>query len=207
MSGPVKCPDCEEIVQSDAQLVQSVLGGDERAFRELVDRHRAKIFTFIVKIVKNREDANDIAQEVFIKIYHALDSFDPSKNFSSWLFKIAQNMSIDHLRKKRIDHVSIDETRETSRGEISMQIPSADLEPDRELEGMEVGEALEVAISELDPVYHSAIMLRHVEGKSYDEIADILDMPLGTVKTTIFRARKSLRQKLKRLLPGHDLKR
>jgi RNA polymerase sigma-70 factor (ECF subfamily) len=88
-----------------------------------------------------------------------------------------------------------------------MQVPSADLEPDRELEGVEVGEALEVAISELDPVYRSAIVLRHVEGKSYDEIADILDMPLGTVKTTIFRARKSLRQKLKRLLPGHDLKR
>ncbi len=194
-------------MRTDAQLVQSVLDGNERDFRELVDRHRARIYTFVLKIVKNREDAGDIAQEVFIRVYQVLESFDPSKNFSSWLFKIAQNMSIDHLRRRRSDHVSMDETIETSRGEISMQIPSKDLEPDREVEGMEIGEALEAAIALLDPVYRSAIMLRHVEGKSYDEIAGILDMPLGTVKTTIFRARKSLRKKLKRLLPGQVFER
>jgi len=192
-------------LRKDSELVRESLQGKEKAFGELVDRYRARIFSFILRMVKNHEEANDVAQEVFVKLYRSLDTYDPSRNFSSWLFKIAQNMAIDHLRKQRTDIVSLDEPMETETSEYRIQVASSNLSPDRELEGLEVGEALEVAIEELEPSYRSAILLRHVEGRSYDEIADILELPLGTVKTYIFRARRMLRERLKNMLPGHTM--
>lgn len=192
-------------MRKDSELVRESLQGKEKAFGELVDRYRARIFSFILRMVKNHEEANDVAQEVFVKLYRSLDTYDPSRNFSSWLFKIAQNMAIDHLRKQRTDIVSLDEPMETETSEYRIQVASSNLSPDRELEGLEVGEALEVAIEELEPSYRSAILLRHVEGRSYDEIADILELPLGTVKTYIFRARRMLRERLKNMLPGHTM--
>jgi len=192
-------------LKKDSELVRESLEGKEKAFCEIVDRYRARIFSFILRMVKNHEEANDVAQDVFVKVFRSLDTYDARRNFSSWLFKIAQNMAIDHLRRRRFDVVSLDEPVETERGEYSIQVASSGLSPDRELEGMEVGEALEVAIEELEPVYRSAIMLRHVEGKSYDEIAEILEIPLGTVKTYIFRARRILRGRLKNMLPGHSI--
>jgi RNA polymerase sigma-70 factor (ECF subfamily) len=192
-------------LKSDPELVSLALLGEERAFRELVDRYRARIYTFVLRIVKDREEANDVAQEAFINVYSSLQSYDPSRNFSSWLFKIAQNISIDHLRKRHPEEISIHAAFETKDGEVSLQLPSRDLEPDREIEGMEIHEAIEVAVSGLDPIPRSAILLRHVEGKTYEEIAEILGVPLGTVKTHIFRARRLLRARLKKLLPGHHL--
>ena len=192
-------------MKSDPELVSLALLGEERAFRELVERYRARIYTFILRIVKDREEASDIAQEAFIKVYSSLQSYDPARNFSSWLFKIAQNISIDYLRKRHPEEISIHAAFETKDGEVSLQLPSRELEPDRELEGMEVHEAIEVAVSDLDPIPRSAILLRHVEGRTYEEIAEILGVPLGTVKTHIFRARRLLRARLKKLLPGHHL--
>lgn len=192
-------------MKTDSELVRLTLQGEEQAYGELIDRYRARIYTFVLRIVKDSEEANDVAQEVFIRVYSSLDKFDPRKNFSSWLLKIAQNLSIDYLRRRKPAMVSIDEPVETGRGESSIQLPSGDLAPDRELEGMEVGEALEIAIGGLEPAYRMVIILRHVEGKSYEEIAEILELPLGTVKTCIFRARRILRAKLKKLLPGHTI--
>jgi RNA polymerase sigma-70 factor (ECF subfamily) len=192
-------------LRSDPELVALTLKGEERAFRELVDRYRARIYTFVLRIVKDREEAGDIAQEAFIKVYSSLRSYDPSRNFSSWLFKIAQNIAIDYLRKRRPEEISLDATFETGRGEVSLQIPSRELEPDRGIESMEIHEAIEIAVADLGAIPRSAVLLRHVEGKSYEEIAEILGIPLGTVKTHIFRARRLLRAKLKDILPGHRL--
>jgi RNA polymerase sigma-70 factor (ECF subfamily) len=192
-------------LRSDPELVALTLKGEERAFRELVDRYRARIYTFVLRIVKDREEAGDIAQEAFIKVYSSLRSYDPSRNFSSWLFKIAQNIAIDYLRKRRPEEISLDATFETGSGEVSLQIPSRELEPDRGIESMEIHEAIEIAVADLGAIPRSAVLLRHVEGKSYEEIAEILGIPLGTVKTHIFRARRLLRAKLKDILPGHRL--
>lgn len=192
-------------LKSDPELVSLALAGEERAFRELVDRYRARIYTFVLGIVKDREEANDIAQDAFIKVYASLKSYDPSRNFSSWLFKIAQNLAIDYLRKRRHEEISLDAPLESLEGEVGLQLASRGLDPDRVVEGLEINEAIEAAVAGLDPLPRSAILLRHVEGKTYEEIAEILDVPLGTVKTHIFRARRLLREKLKRLLPGHTI--
>ncbi len=192
-------------MKTDPELVQQSLQGNEGAFCELVDRYRARIYTFVLRIVKNPEDAGDVSQEVFVRVYRSLKSYDQSRKFSSWLFKIAQNMAIDNLRTRRSDTFSLDAPVETEKGEFSYQLPSREIEPDRALESTEVAEALDVAIADLEPGYRSVIMLRHVEGKSYEEIAEIMELPLGTVKTYIYRARRMLRAHLKNLLPGHEI--
>ena len=192
-------------MKTDPELVQQSLQGNEGAFCELVDRYRARIYTFVLRIVKNPEDAGDVSQEVFVRVYRSLKSYDQSRKFSSWLFKIAQNMAIDNLRTRRSDTFSLDEPVETEQGEFSYQLPSREIEPDSALESTEVAEALDVAIADLEPGYRSVIMLRHVEGKSYEEIAEIMELPLGTVKTYIYRARRMLRAHLKNLLPGHEI--
>ncbi|MFQ6104845.1 MAG: RNA polymerase sigma factor [Candidatus Glassbacteria bacterium] len=183
--------------RSDRDLISLCIEGEESAFRELVDRYRAKIYSFVLRIIREPEDARDITQDVFVRLFRHLETFDTSRKFSTWLYRIAQNLSIDYLKKNgNANAVSIDAPFEVAGGEVTFQLPSKGLTPDRELEGMEIGEALEIAISELKPQHRSAIILRHIEGKSYSEISDILDIPLGTAKSLLFKARRLVRQKL-----------
>jgi len=151
-------------------------------------------------MVRNRELAEDLTQDTFVKVLSHLDRYRTDFKFSSWLFKIANNVAIDHLRRRQLDTISIDGSPhattasdvESSRFDISDESENA-LE---EMEAKELGSAIERAISSLRPEYRSCIMLRHVEGRSYEEIASTLDLPLGTVKTYIHRARHELRRAL-----------
>ena len=187
----------------DADVVRLAQQGREAAFRELVARYERPVFSLVFRMVRDRETAEDLAQDAFIKVLNHIDKYSPEFKFSSWLFKIANNVAIDHLRRKRLDTVSMDGSpHATSRDEVeatTMQLEAEQESALDELEARELGTAIERAIARLRPEYRNCIMLRHVEGRSYEEIAATLDLPLGTVKTYIHRARHELRRALEHL--------
>lgn len=178
-------------------MVEWARQGNERAFRELVRRYERPVFSLIFRMVRDRGLAEDLAQETFVKVLNGIRSYRPEFKFSSWIFKIANNAAIDHLRRKSIDTLSLDgsplaETPDQVDA-TSLQVGSRAESPLEELEARELGSAIERAIARLRPEYRSCILLRHVEGYSYEEIAATLELPLGTVKTYIHRARNELR--------------
>jgi RNA polymerase sigma-70 factor (ECF subfamily) len=184
----------------DADIVALAKQGREAAFRELVRRYERPVFSLIFRMVRDREIAEDLAQDTFIKILNNIDRYRPEFKLSSWLFKIANNVAIDYLRKRQLDTVSMEGSPHAATAtEIeatSFEIASQQESPLDEMEARELGSSIERAIAALRPEYRSCIMLRHVEGRSYEEIAAILDLPLGTVKTYIHRARHELRDAL-----------
>ncbi|MFN8665726.1 MAG: sigma-70 family RNA polymerase sigma factor [Gemmatimonadaceae bacterium] len=184
----------------DADLVALAQEGREAAYRELVRRYERPVFSLIFRMVRDREVSEDLAQDTFIKVLNHIDKYRPEFKLSSWLFKIANNVAIDHLRKRQLETVSIDgspnalsaaEMEATSFDVVARQETALE-----EMEARELGSAIERAIQKLRPEYRACIMLRHVEGRSYEEIAATLDLPLGTVKTYIHRARHQLRDAL-----------
>lgn len=185
---------------SDPEVVALARKGSEAAYRELLTRYERPVFSLVFRMVRDRETAEDLSQETFVKVLNNLDRYSPEFKFSSWLFKIANNLTIDHLRRRRIDTISIEGapdavTAESARA-TSIAVVSGDESPLEELQSKELGAAIERAIGKLRPEYRACIMLRHVEDKSYEEIAEIVKLPLGTVKTYIHRARHELRAAL-----------
>ena len=171
--------------------------GHEAAFRELVRRYERPVFSLLYRMVRDRALAEDLTQETFIKVLNGIKSYRPEFKFSSWIFKIANNAGIDHLRRKSLDTLSLDgspsaETPEEM-GATALQLGDRAESPLQEMEARELGGAIEHAIGRLRPEYRACILLRHVEGYAYEEIAEMLDLPLGTVKTYIHRARNELR--------------
>ena len=184
----------------DADVVALAQQGREVAYRELLRRYERPVFSLVLRMVRDRTVAEDLAQDTFIKVLNHIDRYRPEFKFSSWLFKIANNVAIDHLRKRQLDTVSMDGSPHASTA-AEIEATSFDLADQgesalEELEAKELGSAIEHAIGQLRPEYRSCILLRHVEGRSYEEIAATLDLPLGTVKTFIHRARHQLRDLL-----------
>ena len=184
----------------DADVVHLAQQGRELAFRELVRRYERPVFSLVFRMVRDRETAEDLAQDAFVKVLNHIDKYSPEFKFSSWLFKIANNVAIDHLRRRRLDTISMDGSPHASTAS-EVEATTLNLESEQEsaldeLEAKELGSAIEQAIAKLRPEYRACIMLRHVEGRSYEEIAATLDLPLGTVKTYIHRARHELRKAL-----------
>jgi RNA polymerase sigma-70 factor (ECF subfamily) len=187
----------------DADVAALAKEGREPAFRELVRRYERPVFSLIFRMVRDREMAEDLAQDTFIKVLNNIDRYRPEFKLSSWLFKIANNVTIDHLRKRQLATVSLDGSPHAQTA-AEAQATSLDVESKGEsaleaIESRELGNAIELAIGKLRPEYRSCILLRHVEGRSYEEIAATLDLPLGTVKTYIHRARHELREALEDL--------
>ena len=187
----------------DADVVALARDGRDSAFRELVRRYERPVFSLIFRMVRNRETAEDLSQDTFVKVLNHIDRYSPEFKFSSWLFKIANNVAIDHLRKRQLDVISMDGAAyANSSAEVEATSFDVAVRQESALEEMaarEMGSAIEAAIARLRPEYRSCIMLRHVEGRSYEEIAATLDLPLGTVKTYIHRARHELRRALEGL--------
>jgi len=183
--------------QSDQTLVEQCLDGDERAAREIVVRFEKPIFSLIYRMVRDRELAEDLAQETFVRTLNNLRRYDPSYKFSSWLFKIGYNLTIDHLRKKQLNVVSIhgapDAVTPDQQAATRITLEARDERPDELLEARSIGAEIEAAIDRLRPEYRTAILLRHVQGYAYEEIAEVMEVPLGTVKTYIHRARNELK--------------
>lgn len=182
---------------TDQEVVRHAVIGREAAYRELIRRYQRPVFSLIFRMVRDRELAEDLAQETFIKVLNAIDSYRPEYKFSSWIFKIANNAAIDHLRRRNLDTLSLDGSPHAETAEAieatTLQIGSDAETPLEEVANRELGSQIEEAIGRLRPEYRSCILLRHVEGRPYEEIAEILDLPLGTVKTYIHRARNELR--------------
>ncbi|MEX0893969.1 MAG: sigma-70 family RNA polymerase sigma factor [Gemmatimonadota bacterium] len=188
---------------TDQEVVAHAREGRESAYRELIGRYQRPVFSLIYRVVRDREKAEDLAQDTFIKVLNAIDRYDPTRKFSSWIFKIAHNTALDHVRKKQPVTLSIDgspHARTSAEVEASRLTPeSTDETPEEYTASRELGSEIEAAIGTLRPEYRAAITLCHVEGRPYEEIAEIMDVPLGTVKTFIHRGRNELKKKLAHL--------
>ncbi|MFI5210593.1 MAG: RNA polymerase sigma factor [Gemmatimonadales bacterium] len=188
---------------TDQEVVEQAKAGREAAYRELIRRYERPVFSLVYRMVRDREAAEDLAQETFIKTLNAIGTYRPEFKFSSWIFKIANNAAIDHLRKRGLDTLSIDGAPDAVTPDAieatTLQVSDRRETPLQELEARELGGAIEAAIARLRPEYRSCILLRHVDGRPYEEIAEMLDLPLGTVKTYIHRARHELRDLLAEL--------
>ena len=185
------------------EVVALARDGREAAYRELIRRYERPVFSLVLRMVRDRQLAEDLSQETFIKALNAIGSYRPEYKFSSWIFKIANNAAIDHLRRRELDTLSLDGAPHAATPEeieaTALQVGDKGETPLEELEARELGSAIERAIAQLRPEYRACILLRHVEGLAYEEIAQSLDLPLGTVKTYIHRARHELRDLLAHL--------
>ncbi|MEO8294811.1 MAG: sigma-70 family RNA polymerase sigma factor [Gemmatimonadota bacterium] len=185
---------------TDQEVVVLAREGRDAAYRELVRRYERPVFSLVYRMVRDRELAEDLAQETFVKALNAIESYRPEFKFSSWIFKIANNAAIDHLRRRELNTLSLDGSPNAETPDAveatALQVSDRSETPLEELEARELGGAIELAIGQLRPEYRACILLRHVEGRPYEEIAEMLSLPLGTVKTYIHRARNELRQSL-----------
>ncbi len=185
---------------SDKDVIEHAREGRESAFRELIRRYERPVFSVIYRMVRDRELSEDLAQDTFIKVLNALDKYDPRYKFSSWIFKIAHNTAIDRLRKRELDTLSLDGSPHARTAEAieasTIVAVSGDETPEEYTASREIGQEIDKAIAHLRPEYRTAIMLWHVEGRPYEEIAEVMEVPLGTVKTYIHRARNELRKHL-----------
>jgi RNA polymerase sigma-70 factor, ECF subfamily len=198
---PLAAPDYATL--EDRELATRAARGHEAAFRELLTRYERPVFSLIFRMVRDRTLAEDLSQEAFIRAFNAIGTYKTSYKFSNWILKIANNHTIDHLRKRKLDTVSIDGSPHARTAEEANQsrviIESRDETPAEYVENRELGGQIETAIGGLREEYRTVIVLRHVEGYAYEEIADIMDLPLGTVKTYLHRARGELRKSLAHL--------
>ena len=178
--------------EKDSKLVEQVLAGDEKAFARLMSRYRDAIYYMVLKMIANKTDAEDITLEIFFKAFRSIDSYNPEYAFSTWLFKIAQNSTIDFIRKRKGNLISIDYDSEDESSINEHLLQSPVLNPEETL----IKEQEEILIQELiermKPKYRKLIELRYFKEFAYEEIADELKLPLGTVKTQLFRAKAEL---------------
>jgi RNA polymerase sigma-70 factor, ECF subfamily len=179
----------------DRALVARVLEGDRDRFTELVKRYEKRVVNYVYRITHRYEEAHDLTQEIFVKVFVALDRYDPKYQFSTWLFRIAQNSAIDALRKKSIAEVPI---AKQSNDEETKDREFADtgISPYRALKNKQLAAAIDKAVVELPQDYRELIQLRHFAELSYEEIAAMKKLPLGTVKNKLFRARNMLKETL-----------
>ncbi len=182
-----------EKAKQDYALVQAALSGDEKAFAKLLSRYKDAIFFMLLKMVNNKSDAEDLTLEAFGKAFKSLHQYSPSFAFSTWLFKIASNNCIDFLRKKRGLHVSIENSMETNENnEAPIKLKSKEPNPEEKLIRNQKAILLRMVVRRLKPRYRTLVELRYFREFSYEEIANELNLPLGTVKAQLFRAREML---------------
>lgn len=180
---------------ADERLVELALDGDQEAYGVLVRRYQRRLTAFLSQLVGDLELARELTQEAFIRAWSALERFDPRYRFSTWLFRIAHNLGIDQLRRKRLQTVSLYRT-DADGEELEMVVADLEKDPLGHLENRALADELRTVIDELRPEYRELVLLRHFAGLSYQEIADFKEMPLGTVKNKLFRAHSVLRRAL-----------
>ena len=185
--------------QYDFKLVQKALTEkDQKAYAELMDRYREPIYFMLLKMVNNKDDADDLTVEAFGKAFRRLDQYTPQFAFSTWLFKIATNNAIDYIRKKRIKAISIDQGYQTDDGDtIEISVKDSVLDPAELLQKEERIRKMRTIVDKLKPRYRRLVEMRYFDEMAYEEIAEELNLPLGTVKAQLFRAREFLFQMMK----------
>jgi RNA polymerase sigma-70 factor, ECF subfamily len=177
---------------ADSELVTTAVAGREEGFEELVRRYQRPISAYVYRMVGDYDAALDLTQEVFIKVYGSLSRYKPEYKFSTWIYKIAHNSAVDHLRRHSTREQSLMKDFEGEQREISIEShrPSPEQESEREERRAEI----EAVVRQLPSAYRELIVLRHSHDMSYDEIAEVTGLPLGTVKNRLFRARDVMRQ-------------
>jgi len=183
------------VEQTDEVLIRNALKGDQQAYKLLLERHRHAIYHIAFKIVHNREEAADLVQETFMKAFGSLNTYRFEYRFSTWLYRIAANSAIDFLRKRKIEALSLDRPMETKDGTVELQLPDWTHNPEFDYTRKQRRISIDEAIDSLPDKYRQVIVIRHTDDKSSEEIAKILDVPVGTVKARIFRARELLKKK------------
>jgi RNA polymerase sigma-70 factor (ECF subfamily) len=177
--------------------IKQVKKGDQNAFGEIVEIYKNKVYQICYRMLGNRHESEDVAQETFIRAYVNINTFNQDLKFSTWLFRIATNLCIDRIRKKKPDFYLDAEVSGTDGLTLYSQIPSDAESPDAEVESLELQEIVQKEILKLPEKYRSVIVLKYIEELSLNEISEILNLPLGTVKTRIHRGREALRQQLR----------
>lgn len=173
----------------DYELVKQAISGNQNAFAELLSRYKNLVYSVVLRMVNNTEEANDLAQEIFIKLYKNLDKYQPEYKFSTWLIRISTNHVIDYRRKRKHETISMEEVHYELTNEST---------PEGEYIKKEQGKMLEYAIKTLPDLYKIPIVLYHQQGLHYQEIADIIGEPLSKVKNRIFRGRKMIKESLEK---------
>ena len=190
--------------QEDLLLIERCKNGDQMAYTLLMRKYQNSVYHLCRKMVRNPEEARDLSQEAFVKTFKSLDRYNPVYAFSSWLYKITANLCIDHIRKQRMKMFSIDELVDGDEGPIARQLEDPGQRPDEASERNEVSARIRAAIDKLPEHYRVILLMRHQQQLSYEEIAQALDVPLGTVKARIHRARHRLKETLQGESLGGD---
>jgi RNA polymerase sigma-70 factor (ECF subfamily) len=190
-----------EVPTDDHSLVQRARSGDERAFRQLVERYQKKVYAVALGMVKDREDAMDVVQEAFVKVHRSLDSFKSDATFYTWLYRITVNVCIDVIRRRgagRTDAVEFDEQVAHDLGEANLGGVSSQLgnDPEKAVLQREVGEKIQAALEQIPEKHRAILLLRELDGLSYEELAQVLDIPKGTVMSRLFHARVKVQKLL-----------
>lgn len=176
---------------SDIELIAASVAGREDTFEEIVRRYQRPIVGYVYRMLGNHESALDVSQEVFIKVFNSLDRYSSQYKFSTWLYRIAHNAAIDHMRRNSINLQSIE--TENADGTYQLQIESSAPTPEQDRERSEWRTQIDSVVKCLPSAYRDLIILRHSQDLSYDEIAEVTGLPLGTVKNRLFRAREMMR--------------
>ena len=194
-------PNLSENARHDFELVLAARSGNEKAFAQLMKRYKDAIYFMLLKMVYNKEDAEDLAIEAFGKAFTNINQYEPQFAFSTWLFRIASNNAIDHMRKKRVNTVPLETTtsRDSHIGiDYNYNVPSEADNPEDSFIKTQNAAVLHKAVSMLKPRYRTLLELRYFKEYSYSEIAEELDLPLGTVKVQLFRSREMLLEIIKK---------
>ncbi len=181
----------------DAKLIHRALRGDQFAYKQLMKKYHDPIFNVIYRIVHDKQQVEDLTQETFVKAFASLKNFNEEYAFSTWLYKIATNSSIDYIRKKKLNTFSIDKPIAMEESDYSFELPDTTYQPDKNIIQKQQSKLIEDAIEKLPEKYKRVIILRHSEERDYAEIAKMLKLPIGTVKAHIFRARELLNKYLR----------
>jgi RNA polymerase sigma-70 factor (ECF subfamily) len=181
----------------DDKLVAAAAKGNQDAYKQLLEKYQKPLYFHIKKMVKDHEQVEDLVQEAFVKAFDNLGSYNTNYAFSTWLYRITTNHTIDYLRKKKLQTMSIHQPVKTKEGEMSVQLPDDHAATDRNIIRKQRQKIIRNAIKNLPEKYRQVIEMRHLEELSYQEISEQLDLPLGTVKAHIFRAREMLYKALK----------
>ncbi len=178
----------------DYALIQQAIKGDQKAYQALMDKHYLSVYVEIYTRIKDEEIAKDLAMEVLTKAFTQLHTYEPIFAFSTWLKRVTINHTIDYLRKRKLKTTSIDESYDYDEGEVRIQVESDDLTPEETLQKKERADIVREYVSKLKDAYRNLIELRYFEELSYEEIAEQLSIPLGTVKARLHRAKGMLNQ-------------
>jgi RNA polymerase sigma-70 factor (ECF subfamily) len=184
--------------ETDEALVRRAQAGDNRAFDELVERYRDKVYRLSFKILRHEEDAAEALQDAFLSAYRGLKNFKAESTFSTWLYRIATNASLMKYRKRREGHVSLEQSQSSEEGAEALQLPDWSTQPVQELLDTETRQVMDEGIERLSEELRTVFVLRDVEGLSNAEVSEVLGLSVAAVKSRLHRARIELRERLNR---------